>query len=233
MGPLKDEVLVHLVGDGNEVVLDAQPGDGLELGEAEHPAARVVGSVQQEEAGGRRYRPLELFRIEAPSRRAQLHDAAPGTGQLDRGGVGVVVGLEDDDLVPLLAEAKHGRRDGLRGAGRDEDLRVGVEVEPPPARLVLGDRLQEGGHASPGRVLVLPAADGFGRRLEHLGRPVAVGETLPEVDRTRRIGQGRHLAEDGQSVGVEAPAAPEERAVASPRSRRGHEVVLARHEQAR
>ena len=48
---LEDEVLVDLVGDGEEVVLDAELGDQLELGAREDLAGRVVRRVEQQQAG--------------------------------------------------------------------------------------------------------------------------------------------------------------------------------------
>ena len=43
LAPREDEVLVHLVGDHDEVVLDRDSCDPLQLGSGEHGAGRVVG----------------------------------------------------------------------------------------------------------------------------------------------------------------------------------------------
>ncbi len=203
----------------------------------EHPAARIVGRVDDDEPGGRGDRLLELPGVEGPLGRPERHDPAPGARQLDRRRIGVVVRLEDDDLVAFPAEGHDGGGDGLRRAGGHEDLRQRVEVELPPARLVLGDRLEQRRHSPSGRVLVLPVADCLDRRREDLGRPVGVGEALTEVDRPVGECEGRHLAEDAQAVGIEASGSsgPGERRLFSsallPLSGAG--VVVGCHEQAR
>ncbi len=123
--------------------------------------------------------------------------AADRARERDRRRVRVVVRLGADHLVTGLAEGEHRGGDGLGGARGDEDLAVGVVVEPPEPALVLGDRGAQCRDAWAGRVLVVPLAqrgDGGG---EHLGRPVGVGEALPEVDGTGAYGEGGHLREDG------------------------------------
>ena len=71
-----DEVLVDLVGDGDEVVLDADARDRLELGAREHAAGRVVRRVEQQHARARTGRG-ELVRVEREVRRAQRDEPPP------------------------------------------------------------------------------------------------------------------------------------------------------------
>ena len=196
MAPVVDEVLVDLVGHGEEVVLEADPGDGVELAGREDPAGRVVGRVQEDEAGLRADGGGQGVGVEGEVGGAQGDDPALGAGHGDGGGVGVVIGLEGDDLVARLAQPEHGGGDRLRGAHGDDDLGVGVVVEAVPAALMLGDRLAQRRQARPRRVLVVPGPDGGDGRLGHLRRPVGVGEALAEIDRPRPGGQDRHLVED-------------------------------------
>jgi hypothetical protein len=73
---LEDDVLVDLVGDGDEVARPAQLRDQLQLRHGEDLARRVVGRVEQEDAprgaGGRR----ERGGVELPLRWAQGHGPA-------------------------------------------------------------------------------------------------------------------------------------------------------------
>ena len=80
----------------------------------------------------------------------------------------------------------------------------GSYVEPVPVLLVRGDRGAQLGDARAGRVLVVTGADGVDGGVEHLLRPVGVGEALAEVDRPRRDRQRRHLGEDRGAEALQA-----------------------------
>ena len=138
----------------------------------------------------------ELVRVERPVRRAQRHDPPLRAGHGDAGGVGVVERLEAHDLVAGLAQREQGGGDRLRGARGDQDLAVGVELLAVEAQPVGGDRVAQLGDAGAGRVLVVARADGRHGGLQHLLRPVRVGEALPEVERAGAHGERRHLGED-------------------------------------
>ena len=69
---------------------------------------------------------------------------------------------------------------------------------------MVGDRVAQLGDADPRRVLVVPGADRGDGGLEHLRRPVGVGEALPEVDRAGRDRERRHLGEDRGAEALEA-----------------------------
>ena len=115
---LEHEVLVHLVGHRDEVVLDAELRDHLELGAREHLAGRVVRRVQQQHARARRDRARELVGIEGVLGCAQLHDAPLRAGERDARGVRVVVRLERDDVVARLAQREDATRRSLRSRRR-------------------------------------------------------------------------------------------------------------------
>ena len=89
---------------------------------------------------------------------------AAGPRELDAGGVGVVVGLEHDDLVARADQREQRGGDRLGGAGRHQDLGVGVEVQAVEPALVLRHRVPQFGDAAPGRVLVDAAEHGVRRR---------------------------------------------------------------------
>ena len=74
---VEDEVLVDLVGHGDQVVLAAERRDRLELGAVEHAAGRVVGRVEQHEPRALRHGRRELAGVEAPLGRPQRHAPQP------------------------------------------------------------------------------------------------------------------------------------------------------------
>ena len=87
-------------------------------------------------------------------RRAQRDRAAPGAAHVEHRDVGVVVGLQHDHLVARVDQAEERRGDGLRAAGGDHDLAVGVDGEPVVALLVARDRGPQGRDADARGVLV-------------------------------------------------------------------------------
>ncbi len=110
--------------------------------------------------------------------------------------IAVVHRLEQHDLVAGIEHPEHCPGKRFRRARGDDDLRVGVHVEPIPAVMVLGDRATQIRVTQTRRVLVHPGANCLDRRIEHFGWPVGVGESLSEIDRTGRRRERRHLRED-------------------------------------
>ena len=76
-------------------------------------------------------------------------------GKRYRGGVRIVVRLENDDLVTHLGKCQNGCRDRLGSAGGDEHLAIGVVVELVATSMVVAYRLTQLGDAQPGWVLVV------------------------------------------------------------------------------
>ena len=124
--------------------------------------------------------------VEPEVGRAQGDRSAYSSGHLDHRDVGVVVGLEHDDLVALVDQPEQRGRDALGAAGGDDDLAVGVEVEPVVPLLVPGDRLPQRGYADARGVLVVPALERLDRAGDHGRRAVDVREALAQVDRSVR-----------------------------------------------
>ena len=118
-----DEVLVDLVGHGEEVVLDAEPGDQLELVAREHLPGRVVGRVEEDHRVRGPIGRLECGRVEPVVGRSEGDDAPLGAGHGDRRGVRVVVRLEGHDLVADLAERRAWPRRSLRSRRRSRGPR--------------------------------------------------------------------------------------------------------------
>ena len=123
--------------------LAAERGHDLELLAGEDLARRVVRRVQQHGARARAEGGGELARIEGPVGRAQRHDPRHGAGHAHARLVGVVVRLEEDDLVAGVADALDRREDRLGRAGGHGDLRVGRVVESPVAPVLRRQRAVE------------------------------------------------------------------------------------------
>ena len=97
------------------------------------------------------------------------------------GGVGVVERLEDDDLVPRLAEREQRRGDGLGRSGRDQHAVVGVERQAVVRPLVLGDGRPELGDARPRGVLVVAGPDRRDGRVGDAAGPSVSGNPCPRL----------------------------------------------------
>ena len=142
---VEGEVLVHLVGDHDEVVLDRHVGDRLQLLAGEHGAGRVVGRVEQHEPGTRADGRPELVGVEPEVGRTQGDRPPYATGHLDHRDVGVVVGLEHDDLVARVHRGPAGRLRSLpcsrwspprrgRGRARARSAAAGAARSPVAGR---------------------------------------------------------------------------------------------------
>ena len=199
----KGQVLVDLVGDDPDVMLAGHPGDQVELGAREDLARRVVGGVEEDQPGPVAEGVAEGGLVDREVGEAQNHGATGRTREVDHGCVGVVVGLEHDDLVAGRAEGEDRCGQGFGRAHGHEHLGGGVEVDAVPAALVVGDGAEELGTSAEGRVLIGPVGDGVASRLQHLRGPVGVWETLPEVDGVVALGQGSDLGEDRGAVAAQ------------------------------
>jgi hypothetical protein len=151
-----------------------------------------------------RVRGVTLVRVEGEAAvdRAQRHPDQPGLRQRDRGGVGVVVGLEGDHLVARLAQREHRGGDRLGRAHRDQDLArrlVGEGVVPGP---VLGHGLPQLHDAGARRILVGSRPDRVHGPVQHRRRPVGVGKALTQVDRSGLGGQGAHFRKNRGAEGA-------------------------------
>lgn len=201
---LEDEVLVDLVGDDQEIVLAGEAGDLGELLVGQDGAGGVVRSVEQDQAGVVGDGVAQFVQVEAVGAglrvRAQGHRDAAAACQRDTGGVGVVVGLQGDDLVARFQQCQQRGREGFGGARGDQDLGVGVVGEAAvavEALLVGGDGGAQLGDAGAGWVLIAAAvAQGTYRGLPDLVRAVGVGKALAEVDGAGPDGECRHFGKD-------------------------------------
>jgi len=195
--PVEHHVLVHLVGDQQNLCGSQQVGQGLHLGARPHHGARVVRGVDDDRPCARREGDGNRREVGPEVARRERHPHHGAPGQLDRRRVAVVAGLQHDDLVARSHGAQHGRQDALRGASGDGDLGVGVVLAPVQPRDLLGDGLPQCRHAGHRRVLVVARPHG-GSHVFQQGRVAReVRETLAEIDGAVLLRQRRHRGEDG------------------------------------
>src|SRR5262249_36591898 len=104
-----DDVLVDLVGDGEQVVAEGQIGDLLQLRRREDLAGGVVGAVEDDGPRARGDRLPQPIRVEGE--RGRLEGDPDGLGARDDAARAVVLveGLEDDHLVARIEEGQERR----------------------------------------------------------------------------------------------------------------------------
>jgi hypothetical protein len=193
---VEHDVLVDLVGHGQQVTLDAELCNRRQLAIVQHHARGVVRRVHENQARSVGDAGRQGIDVEPELGWLERHAPQRGTRHGCGRGVGVVGGFECNDLVAHLAERHQRGGDRLGRAGRDEHLGVGVERQVPEAALVGGDGVAEVGRADAGWVLVVTRAYGCDRRLGHLHRAIDVGEALPQIDGAGPDSERRHLGED-------------------------------------
>ena len=193
----EDQVLVHLVADGVDVVLLQQPGDQRQLLPGKDLAGRIHGGIENERLGAiTECRTQRLF-IKAPVRRSQWDKnrrAADGTQHRH---VGIVSRLQHNDLVSLFYHCIQAYGQGLRSARADDDFTAPVCFQSVEALLVPRHRLAQFLDAAALRILVGAFKDGLGSDPAHGLRAVGVGKTLAQVDGPVFVGQVRHDGKDG------------------------------------
>ena len=129
-----------------------------------------------------RHRGPQLVEVEPEVGGAQRHRASYASGHLDHRDVGVVVGLEHDDLVARVDQPEQRRRDGLGAAGRHDDLAVGVELDARSAAAGGGrSPAAAAGRRCPGAYWLRPARSAATARAITSGGPSRSGNPGPRL----------------------------------------------------
>ena len=129
-------------------------------------------------------------------------------GEADAGDVGVVVGLEDHDVVPGIHQREQSRGDRLGRAGGHQDLAVGVVRQPGGAPRCAAIAWRNAGIPVPGGYWLCPARMASMAASASSRWAVGVRETLAQVDRTGRERQRRHLGEHRRAESVHPSRLP-------------------------
>ena len=181
---VEHEVLVDLVGDGDEVVLDAQ------LRRSSSSSSRVktlpvglCGELSRSSRVRGVIARAQRVGVERRSRAAAACTRRPvRAGHRDARRVGVVVRLEGDDLVARLAQREQRRGDRLGGAGGDEHLGVGVVARGrTTARWCAAIAWRSSGMPGPGGYWLWPARMAATAASSTSGGPSVSGKPWPRL----------------------------------------------------
>ena len=200
LGVVEGQVLVDLVRDHGDVVFFAQVGDQRHFFEREDAPGRVVRRVEDDRAGfGVKGFP-QFVGVERPRRRMQRHVDRRRARHRDVGDVAVEVRLDDDHLVAFVDQAEHRREDRFGRARRDDDARVGINVEVIEAVGVGGNCLSQRGVPGPGAYwLYLPACSACTAAATMSAGRVEVRLALTEIERVVLLRQHVDFGEDGRA----------------------------------
>ncbi len=231
---VEDHVFVHLVGDGDGVVLVAQLSDQLQFRSIEDPTRRVVRRVDDD--GPRSFRECGAQRLGVDAEVRRLQRDVPQRGARHRGigPVRVVHRLDEHDLVSLGHETEKARGECFRAPRRHGDLVTGVHGDPGSRREPVGDPLHERQDPEAPRILVVAVTHRSGRGVLDEVRTIEVGEPLSQIDRIvfdRQTGdRGEHrLTELLQTWrDLHRGSVPGDRPDLSGNSRRPRNVLTAR-----
>ena len=129
-------------------------GQRLQRGTVVNGGGGVVGVREEHHLGFGRNRCLECFRIELVAvfgLELDGHGHAAGNADVEE-----VIGIArggNDDLVSWLDERQDGKEQTRVGAGGDEDVALGIDIEPVLTVELLGDLCLELGGADGGGVV--------------------------------------------------------------------------------
>src|SRR5262245_47089856 len=202
--PVVDDVLVDLVGDRQEIVLQAEIGNGLQLALREDLARRVIGAVEDDGPGTRRHRATQAIRVERELGRLERHEHRYRAGDDAARPVVLVERLEDDDLVARVEHGQERRQHGLGRAATDRHVAVGIDVHVVERAVLPGNRLAQARRAPGDRVLMEVAVDCPVRRGDQLRRRREVRHALGQVHAPDLVDDAGHLADDRLGEGLDA-----------------------------
>ena len=146
-GVVEDQVLVHLVGEDDQVVLDAHSCDDLQLLPGEDLPRGVHRGVQDDHPGALvQQRPKRVF-VQGEVGGAKRDKPGCGARQGQAGWVAVVEGLEEDDFITGIEDSQQRRGYPFGGSIEHHHLIHGIVLQPVEALLGFGDGLDQGGMA--------------------------------------------------------------------------------------
>ena len=196
---IEDDVLVHFVAQHVERRPPCERGERVDVGGGHDRAGGVVRRVDHQEPRPRCDRRFHGIPVDPVIRRVQRDDHGNAAIQLDRWQVGVVAGLQHDDLVARMHDRRDRGEDRLGAARGDRHLGVGIVGGAVIVRVLRGNRLAERRDPLHRRVLVQAAAHVRGDCVDERGIAVEVREPLRQVHRPDVGRELRHHREDGRA----------------------------------
>jgi hypothetical protein len=205
-GVVVKNMLVHFIGDGDDVMLQAQLGDGPQLVAREDFAGGIMRRVDDNRPGPRVECRGQFVGIEVPAVAAQRHIARRHAGHDQVRHIGVVNRLENDHLIARIGQTENRRKHRFGGARGYQHVGVRVQLLVVEALGMVRDRPAHRRHADARRILIERAIDSFDRRRQHFRRPVEIRRALAEIDRAmlgrQSVNVGKYRrAETGDPLG--------------------------------
>src|SRR5215210_6156072 len=138
---VEDDMLPDLVADRDRVKLLTELCQQFEILPRINHGGRIKRIIEKNSLGLRREDSPQRFLRQPPMRRFEAHQSRYSSGLADDRKIGIVYGLESDDLVAGLDDGENSAGQRLRPARRHHDLRHGVQHELMPPAIVVGYRL--------------------------------------------------------------------------------------------
>ena len=193
LAAIVDDMLIHLVHDGVNIVADAKLGNDLELFLGEDLAAGVRGVADDDGLCTAAEGVLQYVRVEGERRRVQ--------GDKDRhDGLGTVIFKKRGEHHNAVARIGQGEERVDHGFGRTDggdDLGLRVNGAAHEMAALARDGLTEVRRTHRDGVLVGAFVADHLKAIRHLLGRVKIGEALRQVDRAALIGDACHSANDG------------------------------------
>ena len=193
---LVDDVLVHLVHDGVDIIFDAQVGDELQLGLSEHLAAGIGGIADQDGFGILLEGLLQHGGIKVERRGHQGNVDGLAVGHDDLRVVVFKIGREQDHLVTGIGEGEDGIHHSLSRADGHHHFGVGVQLAAHEAAALAGQRLAEVGRAHGDGILVGADSADLGQTVGDLLGRIKIREALRQIDGAHIQSNAGHTADD-------------------------------------
>jgi|GEM_PF-5788933 len=190
-------VLVHLVREHQDVGVAGQRRQGVDVLRAQHRAAGVVGSVDDDQAGTGRQRVFHLLPVHVEVRQLQRNMDGLAPRQADGRVVGIIGRVEHDYFVARGHAGLDGIEQRFRGTRRYRHLLIHVCRAAVMIQHLGRDLFPQRRNARHGRVLVAAIVQIMGHTFAQRLRTIEVREALGKVDGPMLLCHSRHDCEDG------------------------------------
>ena len=193
----EDDVLVHLVGDHEGVVLLAQASNEEQLFFGEDLAARVGRVADDDRLRVLAEGVLEHRAVEVERRRDERHEDRVRAGENGVSAVILIKRREDDDLVAGIADGHHRAHHCLGAAAGDKNLGLRIDLAAVGLALLAGERLTEVLRAERDGVLMRALVSHLAQAVgDRLGRR-EIREALGKIDGADLVADAGHTPDDG------------------------------------
>ena len=177
-----EDVLVDLVGDGNDLMLAAEIGNQVKFLARINLAGRIVRRIDDNGAGAGVESSCKLVRIEAPLVTAQRHIVRSKSRHHHVGHIAVIDRLEDDHFVARIGQSQDRGENRFGGAGGDQNLGLPIDLLTVKTLRMACHRFAQDRHADARRILVQLDLNRFHSRSQNFRRTIEVRRALAEID---------------------------------------------------